>query len=265
MRASYDATAGEDLSVFDVVRRDIGVDGHRGAALAGTVFGRPDHTGTGPGVFVLHDGGNRFTGLSLILPLLAAHDVVVVTVDRRLPPEHPDPYPVEDAYAALTWTARNGGDLGIDPGRLVLAGIGAGGGPAAGTALLARDRGGPALLGQLLIDPMLDDRDRAGGHHRHAWSALLGARAGTSDVSPYAAPARAWDLSGLPPAFVDVDADDVVHDEATGYASRIRAEGGAAESHVRPGGTPAADRAAAEARSAWLGRLVAATTPVAAA
>ncbi|MDP9796181.1 acetyl esterase/lipase [Catenuloplanes nepalensis] len=274
----------EDLSVFDVVRRDITVDGYRGAALTGTVFSRPDHTGAGPGLFVLHGGGmvggTRFTGLSLILPLLAAHDVVVVSVDYRLAPEHPDPYPVEDAYAGLTWTARNAGDLGIDPGRLIVAGTSSGGGLAAGTALLARDRGGPALLGQMLICPMLDDRGRTasarqfarsgtwtGAHNRLAWSALLGARAGTSDVSAYAAPARASDLSGLPPAFIDVGSAEVLRDEAVEFASRIWAGGGAAELHVWPGGTHAWDalvpsspmaRAAAETRSNWLGRLIAA-------
>ncbi|WP_198153935.1 alpha/beta hydrolase [Catenuloplanes japonicus] len=274
----------EDLSGYDVVRRDITADGYRDARLTASVYSRPGHVGAGPGLFVLHGGGmvggTRHTGLSLILPLLAAHDVSVVTVDYRLAPEHPDPYPVEDAYASLIWTARNAGDLGIDPGRLILAGISSGGGLAAGTALLARDRGGPALRGQMLICPMLDDRDRTasarqfdrsgtwtGGHNRAGWSALLGARAGTSDVSAYAAPARATDLSGLPPAFVDVGSAEVFRDESVAYASRIWADGGACELHVWPGGTHAWDalvpdgamaRQAFAARSGWLGRILAA-------
>jgi acetyl esterase/lipase len=159
----------------------------------------------------------------------------------------------------------------------------------AGAALLARDRGGPALLAQLLISPMLDDRGRTvsarqfdssglwtGGHNRAGWSALLGTRAGTSDVSAYAAPARATDLSGLPPAFLDVGSaevsgTEVFRDESVAYASRIWADGGDCELHVWPGGTHARDalvpdgpmaRQAAAARSGWRGRLI--PTPAAA-
>src|SRR5262249_58528255 len=111
------------------------------------------------------------------------------------------------------WSACRADEPGIDPARVVVAGGSAGGGLAAAVALLARDRGGPALAGQLLMCPMLDDRNdtpsswqMAGlGIWDHAanevgWTALLGPARGGADVSPYAAPARASDLSGLPPA-----------------------------------------------------------------
>jgi acetyl esterase/lipase len=85
---------------------------------------------------------------------------VAVTVEYRLAPEFPDPMPLEDCYSGLVWTADHTTELGIDPERIVIIGVSAGGGLAAGTALLARDRRGPALAGQLLMYPMLDDRDQ---------------------------------------------------------------------------------------------------------
>src|SRR5215813_6977255 len=116
-------------------------------------------------------------------------------------------------------------------------------------ALLARDRGGPALAGQLLMCPMLDDRNdtpssrqMAGlGIWDHAanevgWTALLGPARGGADVSPYAAPARASDLSGLPPAFIDMGSAETFRDEDVAYATRIWQAGGSAELHVWPGG-----------------------------
>ena len=139
---------------------------------------------------------------------------VVVSVEYRLAPEHPDPYPVEDCYAALIWTASHLCELGIDPERLMLAGHSAGGGLVAGVVLLARDRNGPALCAQLVSSALLDDRDDAVSKrqfedtgiwniNRIAWTALLGNRRSGDDVSIYAAPARATDLLGLPPAFID--------------------------------------------------------------
>ncbi|MGV9307542.1 alpha/beta hydrolase [Nonomuraea sp. NPDC003727] len=173
---------------------------------------------------------------------------VVVAVDYRLAPEHPDPAPVEDCYAGLLWTAKNAAELGVDPARLAVGGASAGGGLAAGTVLLARDRGGPAVAYQLLICPMLDDRDatpstlefeEAVVWNRAAnvfgWSALLGDRRGTADVSPYAAPARADDLTGLPPAFIDVGALEVFRDECLTYAQRLAQAGVSTEFHLYAG------------------------------
>ncbi|MFD8555980.1 alpha/beta hydrolase [Streptosporangium canum] len=139
-------------------------------------------------------------------------------------------------------------ELGVDPDRLAVAGISAGGGLAAATVLLARDRGGPSLAFQMLICPMLDDRNTTPSSHEFAeavvwnraanlfgWAALLGDDAGTDGVSPYAAPARATDLSGLPPAYIDVGELEVFRDECVDYAQRLVRAGVSTEFHLYPG------------------------------
>ncbi|MDX3339266.1 alpha/beta hydrolase [Streptomyces sp. ME02-6979.5a] len=172
----------------------------------------------------------------------------VVSVDYRLAPEHPYPTPVEDCYRALRWTAEQADALGVDPERLAVGGISAGGGLAAATALLARDRGGPRLAFQLLLCPMLDDRNTTTSsreftdpvtwpraNNLYGWAALLGPLADGDEVPPYAAPARATDLSGLPPAYVDVGELEVFRDECAQYALRLIAAGVSAEFHLWPG------------------------------
>jgi acetyl esterase/lipase len=202
----------------------------------------------------------------------------VVSVEYRLAPETRHPGPVEDCYAGLVWSAAHAQELGIDPQRIVLVGGSAGGGLAAGVALIARDRGGPAVLGQMLICPMLDDRNDTPSAVQMAglgvwdrtsnetgWNALLGDARGADGVSPYAAPARAADLSGLPPAFIDVGSAETFRDEDVSYASRIWQAGGVAELHVWPGGFhgfagmaphAAVSKGAAAAPLQWLRRLL---------
>jgi len=270
------------LAEAGVTRRDVTIPGHEGADIPVTVLARADHTGRGPGIFHTHGGGmiigDRFVGLGQILPWIVEHDAVAVTVEYRLAPEFPDPYPVEDCYAGLVWTAEHADELGIDPERLVIAGASAGGGLAAGTALLARDRRGPRLAGQVLIYPMLDDRDLTvsttqidgvGVWDRVSnvtgWSALLGDRRATDDVSIYAAPARATDLSGLPPAFIDCGSAEVFRDEDVAYATALWHAGVQAELHVWPGGFHGFDlmaphtaiaQAMTAARNAWVARVL---------
>ncbi|PRY13945.1 alpha/beta hydrolase [Kineococcus rhizosphaerae] len=272
----------EDISALDLEQRDYTVPGYGGEPLTLTVLRRRDHVGAGPGVFNVHGGGmvmgNRMTGISLVAPWVAAHDVVAVSVEYRLAPEHPDPVPVEDCYAALCWVGENADDLQIDPARILLAGASAGGGLAAGVALLARDRGGPNLVGQFLLCPMLDDRDATVSTHQFdglgawdrssnltGWTALLGERRASDDVSIYAAPARALDLSGLPPTYLDVGSAEVFRDETVAYASKLWEGGVAAELHVWPGGThgweafiPGSVMAhtATAARESWVTRLL---------
>jgi len=270
------------LAERGISRRDVTIAGYEGADIVVSVLAPEGHTGTGPGIFHAHGGGmivgDRFVGIAAIVDWIERFDAVCVTVEYRLAPEFPDPYPVEDCYAGLVWTAEHAEELGIDPARLIIAGGSAGGGLAAGVSLMARDRGGPALAGQVLICPMLDDRDASVSTHQidgvgvwdrtsnvTGWSALLGDRRGTGAVSIYAAPARATDLSGLPPAFIDCGSAEVFRDEDVAYASQIWADGGQAELHVWPGGFHAFDmmaphaamsQAALAARDNWVARII---------
>lgn len=253
-----------------------------GGEVAASVFIPRGGAATKPGIYFLHGGGmiigDPFTGIANILDWALEHDAVVVSLDYRLAPEHPDPTPVEDAYAGFEWTAAHADELGIDPDRILLAGTSAGGGLAAGVALLARDRRGPAAMAQLLMSPMLDDRDdtvsaqqysNTGSWSRESnitgWTALLGDRRATAEVSAYAAPARATDLSQLPPAFIDVGSAEVFRDEDVAYAGRLWEAGVQAELHVWAGGfhifdgaAPAAalSTAALAARASWVRRTL---------
>ena len=274
----------EDLrrdGAFEVSERL--VPGPAGAPEVSLLICRPAGvTAPLPAVYHTHGGGmimgdNR-VGILPLLDWAQELRIAVVSVEYRLAPECPHPGPVEDCYAGLAWTAEHAAEVGLDPDRIVVAGASAGGGLAAALALMARDRGGPHLAGQLLMCPMLDDRNDTPSAWQMAgrgvwdhtanetgWSALLGDARGGPDVSPYAAPARAEDLSGLPPAFIDVGSAETFRDEDVAYASRIWQAGGIAELHVWPGGfhgftmiAPDAgiSRAATAAQLAWLHRLL---------
>lgn len=247
-----------------------------------SIFRRQDHQPGGPGFFHTHGGGmimgDRFYGIEVVLDWVLTLDAVGVTVEYRLAPEHPDPAPVQDCYAALVWTADNADELGFDPRQLVIVGGSAGGGLAAGVSLLARDSGGPALAGQVLIYPMLDDRNDSLSSQQFVgegiwdrisndtgWDALLGERRKTDEVSIYASPSRATDLSGLPPAYIEVGSAEVFRDEDVAYASAMWAWGGSAELHVWPGAYHGFDLAAPQAalsvisrenRTAWVKRTL---------
>ncbi|MFF1676524.1 alpha/beta hydrolase [Streptomyces sp. NPDC058256] len=245
----------EDLrrgGAFQVEERS--VPGPEGAPDVSLLICRPSGVNTPlPAVYYIHGGGmvvgdNRM-GVPEALDWAEELGLVVVSVEYRLAPENPHPAPVEDCYAGLVWTAKNAGELGIDADRIIVAGGSAGGGLTAALALLARDRGGPELIGQMLMCPMLDDRNDSLSGHQMAglgvwdrtanelgWRALLGEASGGPDVSPYAAPARATDLSGLPPAFIDVGSAETFRDEDVAYATRLWQAGGRAELHVWPGG-----------------------------
>lgn len=250
-----------------------------GPELTLSVFRPSVATTPGPGLYFMHGGGmafgHRLSDAELFADWVERFGLTVVTVEYRLAPEHPDPAPSEDCYAGLLWTAEHAAELGIDIRQLLVGGVSAGGGLAAAMALMARDRNGPALIGQLLICPMLDDRDATVSaaqyetgpwnreSNRVAWSALL---AGERDdtVSPYAAPARAVDLTGLPPAFIEAGSAEVFRDEDVAYASRLWAAGGQADLHVWAGGFhcfwqvghAAVSQAATDTRNAWLARLL---------
>ncbi|MDC3959270.1 alpha/beta hydrolase [Polyangium jinanense] len=258
------------------------IAGYEGAEIVVSVISRKDHQKPGPGIYNIHGGGmvmcNRFAAVNPLVDWAMKHDAVGVTVEYRLAPEHPAPIPVEDCYAGLAWMAKHAEELGFDPECLVIFGGSGGGGLAAGTTLLSRDRKGPKLAGQLLQCPMIDDRNETVSSHQYqgtgiwdrtsnltAWTAVLGDRRGTETVSPYSAPARAIDLGGLPPTFIDVGAAEVFRDEDVAYASAIWAAGGDCELHVWGGAfhgfydiAPESEiaKACLAAREAWLARLL---------
>ncbi|MFE4252964.1 alpha/beta hydrolase [Streptomyces sp. NPDC056910] len=237
-----------------------------------------------PLLYYMHGGamvmGNAWSVLPRILREWAQPlDMAVISVEYRLAPGAQYPEPLEDCYAGLVWAAAHAAELDIDPDRIIIGGKSAGGGLSAALALLARDRGGPEPLGQLLLCPMLDDR---GGtfSSRHmsdlglwdltsnatAWQALLGDRYGAEDLPPYAAPSRAVDLSQLPPAYIDVGSAEMFRDEGVAYAGAIWQAGGQAELHVWPGAYHGFDSVAPKAalsqdarhaRTRWLQRLLA--------
>jgi acetyl esterase len=202
-------------------------------------------------VFEVHGGGFIMGNVAMMDPwcqkIAAELDAVVASVEYRLAPEHPFPAGVEDCYAALCWTAKHAAEPGVDPSRLAIAGQSAGGGIAAGTALMARDRGFPALCFQLLEIPELDDRldtpsmlafqDTPLWNRPNAvwsWKHYLGANH-QGEVSPYAAPAREKDLAGLPPAYVSTMEFDPLRDEGILYALRMLQAGVPVELHSYPG------------------------------
>lgn len=193
----------------------------------------------------MSDTANRATALAL--------GITVVSVDYRLAPETAWPGALEDCYAVLTWMHENAAGLGIDPARIAASGESAGGGHAAALALHARDKarngGGPALRFLLLDSPMIDDRSagKADPHpycgdfvwtretNAFGWSALLGVEAGGPNVPEAAVPARARDLSGLPPTFVAVGALDLFLEEDMEFVRRLSRAGVPVELHVVPG------------------------------
>lgn len=227
-------------------------------------------------IFHIHGGGyvlgapdrNEF----FLRPLAEELGCVVISVGYRLAPEHPHPAPVEDCYAGLSWTVAHSPELGICPRRIGLMGESAGGGLAAALALMVRDRQQAKLAFQILTYPMIDDRTCiaephpfAGdyiwtlGNNRFAWTALLGQEPGSEGVSPYAAAARADDLSGLPPTYIATGALDLFVDENLEYARRLIRAGVPTELHVYPGAfhgfdivpsAPIAEQAIAERKAA---------------
>ena len=202
--------------------------------------------------------------------------IVGIAVDYRLAPETPYPGALEDCYAALRWTVGYADELGIDPRAIGVFGVSGGGGLAAALTLLARDRGEIGLAFQLLDCPMLDDRQQTPSSmvdgmpiwsresNAFGWRAYLGDLYGTDRVPGTAAPARATDLAGLPPAFVSVGALDGFRDEDVDYARRLMQAGVPTELHVYAGlphgvqlfTDAAVVKRATRDRDDWLGRQV---------
>lgn len=194
--------------------------------------------------------GDLDTSHSSALQIADKASVIIISVGYRLAPEHPFPAALDDCDAALQWVLRHAGEMGVDPERIGVGGASAGGGLAAALALRCRDRNGPRLCFQYLAFPELDDRletvsartfvdtpmlDRA--NTLLSWRHYLGpaAEPGSAGVSYYAAPARAQDLSGLPPTFISVCEFDPLRDEGIIYARRLVQAGVRTELHEYPG------------------------------
>jgi len=230
------------------------VPGPVGSPDVRLLISQPTAKGTNrPAILHVHGGGYVMGAPEMGLLTDAAYvthmDAVVVSPDYRLSPETAHPGPVEDCYAALKWLHANADELGIDRSRIAISGESAGGGMAAGLGLLTRDRGEIKLAFQHLIFPMLDDRtvthpDPSPYHgqfvwtrenNRFGWTALLGQAPGGPDVSPYAAAARAENLTGLPPTYMICGALDLFLEEDMEYCRRLIRAGVATEFHVYPG------------------------------
>ncbi|WP_052229678.1 alpha/beta hydrolase [Streptomyces sp. CT34] len=241
-----------------------------------------------PLLYYMHGGGMIAGNAWSVLPRLLREwartlELAVVSVEYRLAPQAQYPAPVEDCYGGFVWVAEHAARLGVDADRIIVGGKSAGGGLAAALALLTRDRGGPVPIGQLLLSPMLDDRNNTFSSHQMAgidtwdrrsnttaWQALLGDRYGAADLPPYAAPARATDLSRLPPAYIEVGSAETFRDEGVACAQAIWQAGGQAELHVWPGAFHGFDtfapravlsQDARNARTRWLRRILAQSDP----
>jgi acetyl esterase/lipase len=241
--------------------------------------------GNKPGIYFIHGGGmimgNRFLGIrQYAAEWVVEFDAVLVTIEYRLAPEHPYPAAIEDCYAGLLWLVDHFEELRIDPKRLLLSGASAGGGLAAGISLLARDRRGPKFCAQHLMYPMIDDRNETfsslqcnvgtwtGDINVMAWDCYLDGGAKGKDVSIYAAPARATDLAGVSPAYLEVGSAEPFRDEVVAYASRLWASGIPTALHVWPGAwhgydilcpTAVVSQETKETRNAWVRKVFAAS------
>ena len=215
------------------------------------LFRPKEVTGPLPALYWIQGGGYVLTAPdlddALCEEIAIAQRCAVISVEWRRAPEAPYPAAHEDCFAGLLWLFANGMEVGVDPSRIVLGGASSGGGAAAAVALRLRDEGQYRLLHQLLIYPMLDDRNTTRSSaevtdpelwsrrsNELAWRAYLGALHGSDDVPAYAAPARAADLSGLAPATILTGELDLFVDENIEYAQRLLAAGVGLELHVYP-------------------------------
>lgn len=200
-------------------------------------------------ILYLH-GGGFITGSAArddpwCREMASALDAVILSLDYRLAPEHPWPAALDDAHNALEWLHREAVELGVDARRIAVVGNSAGAGLAASLTQSARDRGGPEIAFQVLMQPMLDDRtvgEPTSEHHvwtsalnRFAWDALIGENAGGSHAPLYSAAARIVDTGGLPSAYLGIGALDLFLGESIAYASRLLASGVSTELHVYRG------------------------------
>lgn len=199
-----------------------------------------------PAMLFFHWGGfmlgNLETEHARCVMIARDAECVVISVDYRLAPEHPFPAALDDAYVALHWTVEHADMLGLDTERIAVGGTSAGGGLAASIALMSRDRNGPKIAFQFMGFPVTDDRmttetvqtftETPNWTHDaniNMWDYYLGEN--RENVSPYAAPMRADNLSDLPPAYIWTGEFDPLRDEGIQYAVRLMSAGVSVELH----------------------------------
>ena len=231
------------------------IPGSKGAPdIPVRIYEPKEKKGLLPGVLYLHYGG-----FTLGSP---AHEdatcyryvkevkCIIISPDYRLAPENPAPAAYEDCYSTLIWFEANAIALGVDSSRLAVTGLSAGGGLTIAVALMVRDRKGPKLAFQMPIAPAIDDRLKTKSSReftdpralnydscRRVWNLYLGkGHEDRDDVSPYAAPGRAVDFSGLPPCYTYVGAMDPFRDETIDYINRLMRAGISAGLTLYPGG-----------------------------
>ncbi len=213
---------------------------------------RPEGALSGAGLLWIHGGGLIIGGAKLDNRTCGALardlNLVVVSVEYRLAPEHPFPAAIDDCFEAWQWFQQSARELGVDPARIALSGQSAGGGLAAALAQRAHDAGGVQPAAQALFCPMIDDRTATrhelddiayplwpNRSNRAGWSWYLGQPAGAAKLPPYAAAARREDLTGLPPAWISTGDIELFYDEDRDYAERLQQAGVPCQLHVSPG------------------------------
>lgn len=214
----------------------------------------------GQGLIYIHGGGMIMGDLDSqdenMREAATSLDMPIASIDYRKAPEHPYPAAPEDCYAGVCWVFEHAPELGMDTDNIGLMGASAGGGLALATALMLRDRLGPSLKYLLPIYPMIDDRHETASSHEvidigiwdragsiEAWGWYLG----DSEPDAYAAPARAEDLSRLPPTYIDVGDLDLFRDEDIDIAQRLSAAGVPVEFHLWTGAFHASELFAPDA------------------
>ena len=201
-------------------------------------------------VLYAHGGGMVAGSIDIYEPLMRHYveqtGVPFLAVGYRLAPECGETGLARDLVAGLKWLRANAADLGVDPSQISIMGDSGGGGVAAAACILARDEQLPVAR-QLLVYPMLDDRNVVGDDHladvalwkydshKIVWDAVLGGRTGAAGISPYISPARLEDFRGLPPAYIEVGELDIFRDEALEYARKLGRAGVSCEFHMYPG------------------------------
>lgn len=232
-----------------------------------------------PAWIYIHGGGMVVGGLDsselAAAKLASDSSSVVISVDYRLAPETRFPGPVDDCTATLGWLHEQALELGVNPARIGVYGVSAGGLLAASLAQRSRDGEAAPLVKQILIYPMLDDRGLQAlstpdapaatwsrEANARAWEYYLGSSVDRDNPPLHSVPARALSLQGLPPAYLEVGSVDILAEEGLSYARRLMAEGVPTELHVFPGAYHAFDVMAADSalvRSARTRRIAAMT------